>query len=301
MWVKKGLIIEPQNNLWWMKSHAMLPTVDQVEEDLYKVYFSGRDENNRSQIGCAYAKVNNESIEVLKYSEDPVLTNGDTGCFDDNGVTPSCIVNDGDVKRMYYIGWNSGTTTTRMSLIMGMAISTDHGETFVRNSRAPLLIPTDREPFNIATAPCVLKEKDIWHMWYVSGEGWISKDLPIYNIKHAYSNDGVNWTRNGTVCIDFESEKETALARPWVIKEGDTYKMWFSYKDPAVGYRIGVATSNDAVSWNRNNNSGIDISERGWDDKMIEYSCVFENKGVRYMLYNGNNYGESGIGYAVQR
>jgi len=32
---------------------------------------------------------------------------------------------------------------------------------------------------------------------------------------------------------------------------------------------------------------------------MIEYPYVFEHKGERYMLYNGNGYGKTGIGIAV--
>ncbi len=32
---------------------------------------------------------------------------------------------------------------------------------------------------------------------------------------------------------------------------------------------------------------------------MIEYPFVFDHAGERYMLYNGNGYGASGIGLAV--
>jgi hypothetical protein len=32
---------------------------------------------------------------------------------------------------------------------------------------------------------------------------------------------------------------------------------------------------------------------------MIEYPFVFDYEGQRYMLYNGNNYGETGFGMAV--
>jgi hypothetical protein len=32
---------------------------------------------------------------------------------------------------------------------------------------------------------------------------------------------------------------------------------------------------------------------------MIEYSFIFDHAGQRYMLYNGNGYGKTGIGLAV--
>ena len=46
-------------------------------------------------------------------------------------------------------------------------------------------------------------------------------------------------------------------------------------------------------------NSGIDVSKTGWDSEMICYPFVFEHKGNKYMLYNGNDYGKDGFGLAV--
>ncbi len=32
---------------------------------------------------------------------------------------------------------------------------------------------------------------------------------------------------------------------------------------------------------------------------MIEYAYVFRHKEMKYLFYNGNDYGKEGIGYAV--
>ncbi len=32
---------------------------------------------------------------------------------------------------------------------------------------------------------------------------------------------------------------------------------------------------------------------------MIEYAYIFDYKGRRYMIYNGNNFGKTGIGLAI--
>tara|TARA_R100001126_G_scaffold38692_1_gene21458 strand:- start:2040 stop:2924 length:885 start_codon:yes stop_codon:yes gene_type:complete len=294
MWIKKGVIIEPQDNLWWMKTHAMLPTVEKVDQDLYKIFFSGRGIDNVSHIGYCLLKVKDNRLTVVKFSEEPVLSPGERGCFDDNGVTPSCLIDD----KMYYIGWNSGTSTYRMSLVMGLANRS--GENFVRNSRAPLFTKTDREPFGILTAPWVIKDGGEYKMWYVSGEGWISKDLPRYNIKFASSDDGVNWQRDGLVAIDLK-HNETALARPCVIKSDEKYEMYFSFKDPRIGYRIGYAESKDGINWERHPNACLDVSKQGWDSEMVQYSCVFKHNDTKIMLYNGNQYGKTGIGYAIEQ
>ena len=44
--------------------------------------------------------------------------------------------------------------------------------------------------------------------------------------------------------------------------------------------------------------SGITISEKGFDDIMICYPNVFKFKNEYYMLYNGNRYGMTGFGIA---
>ena len=50
-WIKKGKVYSPKTELWWNKSHAMIPTPEKLEEGLVKIYFSGRDKNNVSHIG----------------------------------------------------------------------------------------------------------------------------------------------------------------------------------------------------------------------------------------------------------
>ena len=295
-WQKKGLLIDPADSPDWMVSHAMLPFAEHRTQDVFRVYFSGRDEKNRSLIG--YAEIDIGKEVVLRFSPRPVLGLGSLGCFDDNGVTPSWIVDHGGKKYLYYIGWNQGATV-RMGLVAGLAVSEDGGETFERLFRVPILDRTHEEPLNLNTAPCVMLDNGLWRMWYVSGVEWVHRDLPRYNIKYAESEDGQRWRRDGVTCIDFRSDDENALARPCVLKCGDTYRMWFAHKGDQ--YRIGYAESSDGLVWQRKDGqAGIDVSSSGWDSQMIEYAHVFTHLGTHYMLYNGNDYGRGGIGLAVE-
>jgi len=279
-----------------MVTHAMLPFAERMKADIYRIYFSGRDKFNRSLIGCAELNIN-EPKKILYITERPILCLGKLGCFDDNGVTPSWVINCKGKKYLYYVGWNKGSTV-RMHLVAGLAISNDGGKTFKRFSKAPLLERTDMEPYSILTAPCVLLEGGIWKMWYVSGVEWVHRDLPRYNIKYAESRDGIHWKRDGLVCIDLKFKGENALARPCVLKEDGIYKMWYSYK--GKNYRIGYAESPDGLVWERKDDEvGIDVSETGWDSEMIEYAFVFNHNGRKNMLYNGNDYGREGIGLAI--
>ena len=114
-----------------------------------------------------------------------------------------------------------------------MAISKDKGKTFTRWSEAPILERTKTDPY-LNTAPWVVKCKDGFRMYYVSGHEWVNKDLPRYNIKTAFSEDGIQFERAGDICINFKDAEENALARPYVIYDNGIWKMWFSYKGEVI-------------------------------------------------------------------
>ena len=99
---------------------------------------------------------------------------------------------------------------------------------------------------------------------------------------------------------------EAGLCQPTVVTEGSKYKMWFSHRglsgyrsNRSSSYDIGYAESTDGVTWRRDDKlSGIKKSEDGWDSQMICYPCVIRYDDLKYMFYNGNNFGGSGIGLA---
>ncbi len=82
--------------------------------------------------------------------------------------------------------------------------------------------------------------------------------------------------------------------------------MWYAYRgsvdyrDGANSYRIGYAESANAVDWERKDEAaGIQYSSSGWDSTMQTYPCVVKHRGTKYLFYNGNGFGRTGIGYAV--
>jgi hypothetical protein len=184
------------------------------------------------------------------------------------------------------------------TFFIGLAVREAGGD-FQRVSPAPVLGRSAQDPF-LTASPCVLVEDGRWRMWYVSGTGWSIEDgrpRHHYNIRYAESPDGIRWTPTGIVCIDYASASEYAIARPHVIKEGGRYRMWYSHR--GTSYRIGYAESSDGLAWTRRDHeTGIDVSPSGWDSGMVAYPCVFRADGRLFMLYNGNDYGRSGIGLA---
>lgn len=297
-WEKKGQLFVPNNQYSWVKTHAMLPTVDHIKDDLFRVYFSGRDETNISRTGYIEIDIN-DPTKILNLSESPVIDIGKLGSFDDNGVSPTCIVTHEGKKYFYFMGWNKGSKV-RAAEVSGLAISDDSGKTFKRYSKAPIIDRTNLEPYTILVISCIIIEKGIWRMWYDSADEWLHEGLPKYNIKYAESTDGINWKREALVSVDYQYKGETRVSRASIIKDEDKYKMWYCYAIESGGYKMGYAESPDGYKFKRmDDNVGISLSTEGWDSEMICYPNVFNHKGKTYMMYCGNGYGKTGFGYAV--
>jgi len=295
-WNKLGRVFETDNNHPWMVSHAANPVAEHLHDDVFKLYFSCRDAQSRSHIGFAEVDLK-PPFRVLSIAEEPLLAPGEVGTFDDSGVSLSCIRQIKETKYLYYLGWNLGVTVPWRNAI-GLAVYDPGTATFQRFSKAPLLDRHDVDPYSISY-PFVLQDEGIYRMWYGSNLRWgkEQKDMD-HLIKYAESDDAIHWKREGIIALRFKNDREYAMSRPCVIKEDGLYKMWYSYRGES--YRIGYAESEDGIEWvRRDENVGIDVSESGWDSQMVEYPFVFDHKGERYMLYNGNDYGKTGIGLAV--
>ena len=298
-WRKLGRVFVANGEYDWAQTHAYVPTPLLLDDKRIRVYAAFLDEQKVGRIGFVDVDANNP-LKVLKVSKQPVLDIGDPGTFDDSGVTPIQIVRREGKIYMYYMGWQLGVKI-RYFLFAGLAIGEDGGGAFKRYSRTPILDRTDNELF-VRSALSILKDDDVYKTWYVSSGKWINIEdrlVPTYNIRYIESNDGIQYNGEGDVCLDLSNDDEYGFGRPQVIKEDNIYKMFYSIRTVSRGYRIGYAESRDGLNWVRKDNeSGIDVSQTGWDSEMICFASIVDVNSKRYMFYNGNNYGETGFGVA---
>ena len=296
-WRRHGLVLEPPRIGEWARSHAMVPFVRSGDDGL-ELLFSARDASGRSHTGRAVLELSRDGARA-RPDVIPLLSPGPLGAFDDSGAMGSCLVHHDGREHLYYIGWSRGVTVPFATFI-GCAISADGGRSFERVSRAPVVGRTDADPF-LATSPWVIVEDGRWRMWYASGERWEATEAGpkhYYRIVYAESEDGIEWKPSGRVCIDFAEDDEYAIARPCVLRDDGLYRMWYSHRGSA--YRIGYAESSDGLTWARQDGrQGLAPEGLGWESQSVEYGCVFDHEETRWMLYNGNNYGETGIGLAM--
>lgn len=299
-WKKLGRIFDPEIITSRGLSCALMPMVETLdyERDLLRVYFSPRDEKSQSKLYYFDFDLK-DPFKVLNISDQELFSEGSLGAFDDCGVTPGSFSEVKGKKAFFYTGW-SLTKTVPMNNSIGVALYNSDLKKFERIGKGPILTRTLNEPYSCAS-PFVMKDNGIYRMWYATMDDWKEvngEPLHYYNIKYAESLDGINWKRDALVAIDYESDGEYAFGRPYVLKENGVYKMWYAYR--GSHYVIGYAESQDGYSWKRLDHlAGIEVSVDGWDSEMIEYPFILDHKKKRYMFYNGNGYGRSGIGLAV--
>lgn len=298
-WKKLGILFNPGDILPKGYNYSSVPIVEIIEEEksLIRVYFTPRDENNKSEFRYVDLVFKENNIQIITLSE-PLLTYGKIGTFDDSGVTVCSIINANNRKYAYYQGWNLGVNVPSITAI---GVAEFKNGKLQRLGDGPIMSRTLNEPYSCAS-PTVLFDQGLYKMWYVAMDKWEVQDDSLkhyYDIRYAESNDGIVWDRKGVKCISYEKENEYAFGRPFVKIEEGMFKMWYCYRGNY--YKIGYAESEDGISWNRKDDTiNLDISKTGWDSEMIEYPCVFDFNNNRYMLYNGNGYGKTGIGLLKQ-
>lgn len=298
-WRKLGLVYAPDGRSPWARHSALQPTPCLRDDRTIRVYAGFRDDAGVGRVG--YVDLDAEDpCRVLRVSPGPVLDVGIPGTFDENGVVPSAIVRRDGQWHLYYTGYQLGQKV-RFYVFGGLAVSRD-GESFTRHSPVPVLDRTPNELF-FRVAHSVLWENGVWRVWYGAGSTWVpgeGKQLPVYDIRYAESPDGARFPAEGRVCVGVAGGDEHRVARPYVIKDGELYRMFYSVGTKSQLYRLGYAESADGVRWQRKDGElGLTVSDSGWDSQMVGYSSVVRYRDRVYLFYNGNDYGRGGFGCAV--
>jgi hypothetical protein len=310
-WEKLGKIFDPRDrkNESWKQEFAQSPSA-LIFDNFVRVYFCSRPSptpDGQYLSYLSYIDLDRKNLlNILNVCKEPILSLGGYGAFDEFGTNPISVIRDGDTVRVYYAGWTRCESVPFNGAI-GLATSTDNGNSFTRLGPGPVLSYSPNEPFLLGS-PRIRRFGDKWYLWYVSGKEWLKvegKPEPVYKIRMATSDDGIQWAKLGKDLIENKLGQHECQACPDVIFHDGVYHMFFSYrtvrnyKSKEGGYQIGYASSFDMINWHRQDElAGMSVSANGWDSEMVNYPHVFTLDNITYMLYQGNEMGRSGIGLA---
>jgi predicted GH43/DUF377 family glycosyl hydrolase len=300
-WRKHGVLWRPDGTHAWAHSHATCPTPHWRRDGTLRLYVQCRDASGVGRIGWLDVDPA-DPRRVIGHARSPVLDVGEPGCFDDNGVFPTCVTPLADGRlALYYVGFELAHHV-RYRLLGGVAVSDDDGDSFRRIAATPILERSDAER-HIRGGPFVLREDGRFRMWYVAGSRWEDvdgKSMPVYDVRHAESPDGLRWPAQGQVVLPLDLEREHGIGRPFVLRRGGAYRMHYSIRRRApLRYELGLAHSSDGLSWRRaDDDVGLHGTPGQWDGSSIAYAAEVTTGGRDWIFYNGNDFGGTGVGLA---
>jgi hypothetical protein len=297
-WRKLGLLFCPDGDSHpKLSTHAANPLPVHMGGDLYRVFYSGRDRENRSSVGAV--DINLIDRDVVKVHREPFFEHGSPDSFFEAGVSIGCCYRVMNITYMLFMGWQNRSGSHWRGDIGRLIVTDAFGLRLDRD--VPLLAASDEDPISLSYPWVRASDTGGWIMWYGSTVAWdAGNGEMLHVIKSATSLDGHSWTRRG-VSVPHSLGLAQAFSRPTITKLGGSLSMWFSYRSGSgETYRIGRADSSDGQAWRLAlANSGIDVSPSGWDSEMIEYPFIWNHGSDLYMIYNGNGFGRTGFGLAV--
>lgn len=300
IWAKKGFIFKAsQVNSWWA-SHTMAPSAVLFDSSRIRIFCGCWDSTGISSIG--YIDVDSVNPRrILAICDEPVLTCGNAGTFDDNGVFPAHAYIHGGRTYLYYTGFQL-LDKVRYSNFGGLAISLD-GKSFERVSEAPLLDRAD-EGLHVRAGQSVLEENGIFKTCYSAGTGWevVEGQLrPTYDVFYQESPDGITYGKKGKCIVRCDSSIEHGLGRPQIVRIGPDYYVFYTRRiRHQMKYHIGCSVSSDTTTWKRIDDwVNIPFGSAGeFDSDMVYFPSVIRANNRVFLFYCGNQFGKGGIGYA---
>jgi len=228
---------------------------------------------------------------------------------------PFIVQMDEKCWHMYFAAWGDPKPDQKLPNTTNLAISHDAGLTWKYYDANPVIgldKPWDREGTGSVS---VIKHKDELWMYYTAiGEYFHRPDgvktghgetIPRIGIGLAVSRDGINWKKHDGLVLaprGFGADPyEYINSKPFVLPEENGFRMWFS--SYGFAYRIQEAWSNDGINWQHCTTKADSYlgtgSSGSFDGIQRSYASVVKKENTYHMWYTGNNFGTTGIGYAV--
>ena len=307
VWTKLGRVAACRALRPWWVSHAMAPAPVVLADGRVRVFLGGWSETGIARIGWIDL-AGDDPLEVLGYSEEPVVDLGSPGCFDDNGVFPAHVSRaPGGEILLYTTGFQLSTREEVDHFnFSGLAVSRDEGATFAKFSRAPVLDRAD-EGLHVRAGLSSLWHDGAFHCVYSAGTGFTpvgGKLRPSYEVFYQRSDGYAEFARSGRRIVALERSREHGLGRPQIVRMQGRWVVFYTRRVLDMHYHMGCSVSDDLEHWQRADDwlASVRHGEPGsFDHEMVYFPAVVRSGGRWLLFYSGNGYGRDGLGVAELR
>jgi predicted GH43/DUF377 family glycosyl hydrolase len=251
----------------------------------YRMWYDGMKRTESGNIWGIGLAESPDGVHWSKSASNPVLGPGDAGEWDSLSRFQAAVIKDGGTYKMWYSGSDGGVYQTGYATSPdGIAWSVYAGNPVLRVGGGG---SWDEQE---ADAPAVIKDGAIYKMWFVGCDAFYT----TCSIGRAASANGQDWVKNpgNPVLSGTPGEwDEGIIAWPSIIKNGDTYEMWYT-----ANGKIGRATSSDGTYWTKDANNPV-LSQGQFGTSVWQPTVLLEG-GVYKMWYRQGPATDTTIGYA---
>ncbi|WP_281968597.1 hypothetical protein [Roseovarius nanhaiticus] len=302
-WQKIGLVFCPDGSSDWARHSFMTPTPWMRDAGTIRLFGGMRDDNGISRIGWVDVDAA-DPTHVKAVSPTPVLDLGAPGMFDDNGLILGDVLEvSRDELRLYYVGFQL-VEKAKFLAFTGVAISRDRGDTFVRFQPTPILDRCTDGTFIGALHSISKMAGGGYRAWISRGRGWQTlqgRQYPKYDCWTLTSTDGLHFDNAAAQQIITPNSDEYRIGRPRANQLADgTWELRATSDTLSKQYASYRFTSVDGVRFDRTEDVELPRGNSGsWDSDMTCYPAhIAAPDGTRYLFYNGNDMGRTGVGVA---
>lgn len=281
-------------------THSSNPTAIPLGGNLYRVFYSARDESNRSIVRAFDLDV--DGLSVVDQLQENVFDSLMPGSYYQDGVGLGGAVLENDSWVIYFMGWrNPGGRQHWRGEIGRLELDLTLQKGIVRGAD-PAVGISESDPVSLSYPGFLRLSESHVEMWYGTTISWDAGNGEMLHVLRSClrSCNGV-WEPQ-EFALSHSIGSMQAFSRPtFLVGDSGSVEMYFSYRgSPPDRYKIGRAVSTDCGNtWSDPQPVANLTSGYSWDSEMQEYPFVFVHNGTPLMLYNGNQYGFSGIGLSV--
>jgi len=239
----------------------------------------------------------------VKFSGNPILS-PQAGTWDGADMEQPYVIHDVENNR-YAMLFEGKSSTTQTAYRVGLAFSPD-GEMNWVETGTPILTNGDAGKFDHDSVggPALLKVNSTWYLYYSGNTGGSFDGIGVAtsdNIAGPYTR-----LNSGNPVLSLSPSGWDSfgmyLGDVWV-QNGVWYLLYegWSTVTPYWNFRIGLATSNDGLTWTKApENPVIDVTNGSWDATVLGNPSVIVDNGLTYCFYDGQAstewaYGKCGL------
>jgi hypothetical protein len=273
-------------------NYAANPLIIKISEKLNRLFFNSRDEGNRSSIYSIDLLGENlvPNSESIKLQHKFGLSNS----YFSHGISIGNFFEFNEKSYISVMGWKLNPGEHWAGRIG--KIELDLNGNLMRISEKAWFDLDSEDPISLSY-PAIYHDGQTLTMWYGSTVTWDTGNGDMIHIlKEKKLNVGESFVSSDSV-IPYKIGQAQAFSRPSIVNYKNRNLMAYSYRGANDKYKIGFVWLDDFSTATQV--GGIPPflpSLNNWENEMVEYPSLFVRDKKLFMLYNGNDYGKTGIG-----